>query len=210
MRLIHFTKIVHFREERRVPPARKSLSYPSNDLYERAVETELKIFEALERRTEQSGFCSTNTSIIQLLASTPSKFNFKNSEMNIEDYALDKIVDDEEDEHQPVKDNDDISDYRESFSMEPSPVSKWHPNHDIQVQDVDSEEEIDIEGEKDRTLEENCSNYVDSQESSIKDYLDHRRDSSTNTEQLMMLPSSYSSTSTDLSNEYRVEMLKGS
>lgn len=42
-------------------------------LYERAIEKELQIFEDLERRAMNSSFCSTNSSIVRLLASTPQK-----------------------------------------------------------------------------------------------------------------------------------------
>ncbi|XP_076254760.1 spindle assembly abnormal 4 isoform X2 [Rhynchophorus ferrugineus] len=42
-------------------------------LEEQKLERELKNFEALEKRVENSSFCSTNTSIVNLLASTPRR-----------------------------------------------------------------------------------------------------------------------------------------
>lgn len=36
-------------------------------------ERELKVFETLERKVDNSSFCSTNTSILNLLVSTPQK-----------------------------------------------------------------------------------------------------------------------------------------
>ncbi|XP_044261313.1 centromere protein J [Tribolium madens] len=42
-------------------------------LYEKALEKELRIFEALEEKAENSSFCSTNSSVLRILSSTPSK-----------------------------------------------------------------------------------------------------------------------------------------
>ncbi|KAH0817913.1 hypothetical protein GEV33_004878 [Tenebrio molitor] len=42
-------------------------------LYEKALEKELLIFEALEQKAENSSFCSTNSSVMRILSSTPSK-----------------------------------------------------------------------------------------------------------------------------------------
>ncbi|EFA05098.1 centromere protein J [Tribolium castaneum] len=42
-------------------------------LYEKALEKELRIFEALEEKAENSSFCSTNSSVVRILSSTPSK-----------------------------------------------------------------------------------------------------------------------------------------
>lgn len=36
-------------------------------------ERELKVFETLERKVDNSSFCSTNTSVLNLLVSTPQK-----------------------------------------------------------------------------------------------------------------------------------------
>lgn len=48
-------------------------------LYERANENELRIFETLEERALDSSFCSTNSSIIRLLESTPQKSHNKST-----------------------------------------------------------------------------------------------------------------------------------
>lgn len=42
-------------------------------LYEKQLEKELLIFEALEQRANNSSFCSTNSSVMRILSSTPSK-----------------------------------------------------------------------------------------------------------------------------------------
>lgn len=56
-------------------PAKKRLPFEEGEqtLYEKAIETELLIFEALEKRTQRNSFCSTNTSVLQILNCTPSK-----------------------------------------------------------------------------------------------------------------------------------------
>lgn len=52
-------------------------------LYEKALEKELRIFEALEERAENSSFCSTNSSVLRILSSTPSKIRTGNDEKKV-------------------------------------------------------------------------------------------------------------------------------
>ncbi|XP_018562138.1 centromere protein J [Anoplophora glabripennis] len=58
-----------------IPEIESEKSSPIDDQssHERSVESELRIFEALEERVEHSSFSSTNSSILRLLSSTPNK-----------------------------------------------------------------------------------------------------------------------------------------
>ncbi|XP_063926663.1 centromere protein J [Zophobas morio] len=55
----------------------KSEGPSDQTLYEKQLEKELLIFEALEQRAEDSSFCSTNSSVVRILSSTPSKIQAK-------------------------------------------------------------------------------------------------------------------------------------
>ncbi|KAK9874261.1 hypothetical protein WA026_002614 [Henosepilachna vigintioctopunctata] len=188
--------------------ARKSLSYTPNaseqNLYEKALETELMIFEALERRTEQSGFCSTNTSIIQLLTSSPSRFNFKNTDRDGNCPIFEKIIDTNEDiEDEPVRDENvtltPTSDRFETASEENDPphdfrngafaASEW-PTGDYPElpQQKLSEDDSETEEESDHIQ--------------VQNELKNRRDVSVNTDNISLKGSSYSSEQSDSSEEY--------
>ncbi|RZC40426.1 centromere protein J [Asbolus verrucosus] len=51
----------------------QTLEPSEQTLYEKALEKELLIFEALEQKAENSSFCSTNSSVVRILSSTPTK-----------------------------------------------------------------------------------------------------------------------------------------
>ncbi|KAL3270931.1 hypothetical protein HHI36_021437 [Cryptolaemus montrouzieri] len=182
--------------------ARKSLSYEFSDqsLYEKALETELMIFEALERRAEQSSFCSTNTSIIQLLASTPSKFNFKDVGTGSETPEFRKIIDStDEIENQPVRDKIDErfeKASREIGIQQTVPSPKWRIEEGTQNYHKENESEIDqVEGIEENEQEVDKINFKPTRSVSIT------------TDDLGMCGTIYSSDSSDES-EYSVESKK--
>ncbi|XP_045467351.1 protein MLP1 [Harmonia axyridis] len=200
-------------QERRDPPARKSLSYTPNEnsLHERALETELRIFEALERRTEQSGFCSTNTSIIQLLASTPSKFNFENNEIDGE-HVLNKITNKgDRVDKLPVQNSENFhvetsSDLNNQL-MPKYENFNWHPEHNTHIDAVqleESEENFETEEEIEEIFEDGTPKKDTYTDKNMDNHLRHTNGSLTNSNNILMPSSNYSSTSSDISEDYSV------
>lgn len=51
--------------------------------YERALEKELLIFEALEQKSQNDSFCSTNSSVLRILSSSPRKVVKKHEEKRV-------------------------------------------------------------------------------------------------------------------------------
>ncbi|KAI4454568.1 t complex protein 10 [Holotrichia oblita] len=77
---------VEVAESRNSPQSELPNKIPSEQtLYERQLEKELLIFEALEEKAMNSSFCSTNSSILHILSSTPNKIKHLSSIKNIND-----------------------------------------------------------------------------------------------------------------------------